>query len=438
MRYADPDPVRELPASTVRLNRDERRTGLIAGALGLLFLALVVVGAMNSRDDDTAGSTGSTGVTTGGSQPSGSSIGMAETLSPFGLAIEMTDIGTVPPDHVFTFDGNEAVWDYTHDGWRPTSDLVRVYLDPELTVLAPDAYTRASWQVPGQVEVSATSTVTLSSLTAGTRTTVGVGERWGAAPEYYLAVLADLHTGDPLDTIQVQRFTVQDDRPRPDPTAVVGGNGVLQLTWPAVAGATQYEVVTTNLALRTLGATVGESWSSNSADMPFGSTQNGALRTLRGLQAASADSLASGSSNGRREVLGVAVIAVLDDGRLSLMPVDSAILGQVPFGVASTAADREGSFDDTVANLLPGSLPYEMADGSTQMLPVSYRVDEITGSSIGYDVPYDVWGAEPDSWHSDVTITAPTLDAARTGVEERNAELDAVRDPHGPPQPYVY
>lgn len=440
VRYVDPDPVGELPASSVRWNRDERRTGLIAGALVLVFLALVVVGAMNSKDDDSAGSSGTTGATTGttGARSSGSSIGMAEALSPFGRPIEMTDIGDVPPDHVFTFDGNEDVWDYTNDGWRPTSDLVRVYLDPELTVLAPDAYARASWQVPGQVEVSARSTATLSSVANGRRTTVGVGERWGAAAEYYLAVLADLHTGDPVDTIQVQRFTVQDDRPRPEPTAIVDENGVLRLTWPAVPGATQYEVVTTSLGVQMLGMTVGETWSSDSADTPSSSVQNEALRALRGLHGASADSLAAGSRHGHREVLGIAVVAVLDDGRMSLTPVDSAILGRVPFGVASTAADRERSFDDTAASLLPGSLPYEMADGSTQMLPVSYRADEITGSSRGYDVPYQVWGAEPDSWDPDLTVTAPTLDAARAGVEARNAELDAARDPHSPPQPYVY
>ena len=355
-------------------------------------------------------------------------------LSPYGSTIDLTDLGVVPADTTFDFPANPELWDSEIDGWRSPRDLIRVYLDPELTVPAPDAWVTESYDLDDTLTVRPDYDTYLI-VEDGSSTDITIGERWGTASEYYIAQLADLDTGTALDTIPVQRFEVEDYRPRPEVTAEVDTEGVLRLSWPAVDGATRYDVLQTTYGFTSLGQATGLSWASDVGDTPDGYRQNEVLAYHSGM---SEDMLFSSPDYGVREVIGIAVSAHLADGRMTVVPVDSALLGQVPVRQAFNAWAQDGLDDWLDPSALPGSVPFQMADGSTRSLPVSYDVAGITERYSGvYEVPFTAYGAGP-SVDNTLAIEADDRAQAVSEVEARAVELDAQRDPTGPPQPYTY
>ncbi len=364
--------------------------------------------------------------------------GMGSELAPYGLPIELTDLGVVDADTVFTFQGDPDRWDSSVEGWRTPGDLIRVYLDADLTVPAPDAWVGRSYDddTGSTIEVSPSYDTVLSVSGSDDSADIALGERWGAAPEYYLVQLADLTTGEPLDTLPVQRFTVEDYRPRPEVTAEVDDDGVLRLSWDRVDGAVRYDVLDPAYGFGSLGESPDLTWTSDLEDTPDGYRQNTSLSYLSGV---SDDALhASPDVDGTREIGGLAVSALLQGGRISVVPVDSALLARVPLRQASTAWDHEGLYSSMAPGDLPGALPYEMADGSTALLPVTYRTDTIAEIYSGtYAVRYTVHGARPSDTDP-LRVEAADLAEARRLVEDRVTELDAQRDPAGGPTPYTY
>lgn len=355
-------------------------------------------------------------------------------LSPYGSVIDMTDLGVVPADTTFDFPANPDLWNSEVDGWRSPRDLIRVYLDPALTVPAPDAWVTESYDQDDTLSVRPDYDTYLI-VDDGSSTDITIGERWGTSPEYYIAQLADLDTGAALDTIPVQRFEVEDYRPRPEVTAEVDTQGVLRLSWPAVDGATRYDVLQTTYGFTSLGQATGLTWASNVDDTPDGYRQNEVLAYHSGM---SEDMLFGSPDYGVREVLGIAVSAHLADGRMSVVPVDSALLGQVPVRQAFNAWAHDGLDDWLDPSALPGSVPFQMADGATRSLPVSYDVAGITERYSGvYEVSFTAHGAGP-SVDNTLVVEADDRAQAVAAVEARAVELDAERDPTGPPQPYTY
>ncbi|MEV7974270.1 hypothetical protein [Cellulomonas sp. NPDC089187] len=426
-------------ATPARRRARAKRAAAWSG-LGIAVVLALVAGVVSSGDDRAGSSTANTG-TTGSGTSTSSDPAIGSRLSPYGLPIDMDDLGVVPADHTFTFDANPDLTDYHHDGWRPASEMVRVYLDPELTVAAPDAEVRHSYEGKDEITVSAGYDTTLRVSSMSSRdddeVDVSIGERWGASPVYYIAQLCDLQTGEPLDRIPVQRFEVEDTRPRPVVDAHVDDQGVLQLAWEPVDGAVRYDVLEPTYGFSSFGATDGTSWSSDVEDEEGGYRQNAVLAYLSSGSEES-EAILGPSSTTPREIRGIAVTAVLSDGRPSVVPVDSALLAQVPLQTASHAWSQEDLSGQQSAPQLPGAVPFEMVDGSTMLLPTSYDPDGLTAHYGGsWKVPLIVHGARP-SEPGYVTVVADSQAEAAEAVRARNAALDTQRDPHGPPEPYQY
>ncbi|GIG24962.1 hypothetical protein [Cellulomonas denverensis] len=87
---------------------------------------------------------------------------------------------------------------------------------------------------------------------------------------------------------------------------------------------------------------------------------------------------------------------------------------------------------------LPGALPWQMADGSTALLPVSYDPGRVTELAPGlYQAGYSTYGAGPQG-AATLRFRAADPDQAAAAIQDRAAALDSERDPAGPPTPFTY
>lgn len=420
-------PRRATRPTTRRSPARRSRGSWVGGLIGFGVVLVIAIGGAISYSSGGGGGGGSSDI-----------ADMGNDLSPYGLPIELTDLGTLPADHVFTFQGDPDLWDSAVDGWRTPGEMLRVYLDPALTVPAPDAWVGRYYEddTDSTLQVSPSYDTVLTESGSDVQMDLAVGERWGAAAEYYLVQLADLTTGEPLDTLPVQRFTVDDQRPRPVVTSAVDDQGVLHLDWERVDGAVRYDVLDPAAGFRSLGQAPDLSWTSDLDDTDDGYRQNESLSWLSGI---SEDALQGApDATGAREVGGLAVSAVLQGGRVAVTPVDSSLLSRVPARQASTAWSQEDLYGTFDAAELPGALPYEMADGSTALLPVTYETNSIAEIYSGiYAVRYTVHGAR-STGADPLRVSATSLNDAQRLVGQRNTALDAERDPNGPPTPYTY
>lgn len=437
------------PAATgSRAEERLRRSKLIPILIILLVIANIIVALGRSTETrrvvgDTGGSafwTGS-GLSGGGSGLPGtpglpgaagsyhgyqSVLRMGSSLSPFGIPAQITDLGVLPADHVFTFAGDADVWNPDVDGWRDPEDLVEVYLDPALTVPAPDAEIRVQDQ---SLQVAPAADTTMN----GTGVQIRTGNRWGAAAEYYVVQLADLATGEPLNPLPVQRFEVADTRARPVVTTEVDTLGVLHLSWSPVDGAVRYDVLDPGRGYWSIGQSPDRTWRSDLDDTDDADEQNVALNHL--VRTSDESLAARGHLSGARKATGIAVSVMSTGGQIAVVPVDSTVLGRVPLEPAGVALGRVWTGGQPAD--LPGALPWQMADGSTALLPVSYDPGVTPLAGALYEVRYAAHGARTQGV-SGLRLVAMSQDDAEASIEQRNAELDRERDPDGPPTPFTY
>lgn len=451
------------PAPGARPSRPGRRIAawIGGGVAAALVLGAGTVGAVRAL---------------GGSDAAQPTVGSQGEVVPVDLGGDEFDeihVG-VARDHEFELPISWAVEDLTTDGSSlPTEEIVRVYIDPQLTVPADDAMARVGWE--GALVVTPVS----DGVSAGRfdLDTSGDVERvelarpgeWGMYERYYIAEYRDRGTGAPLAEPYVTAFTVDTGIPAPSVTFDVDAQGVGHFTWEPVAGATEYYVVKTEQYSSTVvGSTEDTTWTTAEDDEAvqrtldpddpwYGdvTTQNSTFKqsvwTDDMLQQEGAPLVAD-----EQEVVAFGVAAVTPDGVGPMSPLDGAGLAQrLPNARAYTAAEETGSLarDVRTAEDLPANYPISMADGRTVMRPLDYDVDAIEPvewivgeedengamvnprQEIRYAVPYTINGT---LFTGDFDIAAPdaaTADAWARAAVERAA---ASRVPTGEAQPFTY
>jgi hypothetical protein len=381
----------------------------------------------------------------------------------------------VARDHEFQMPIAWEEEDLATDGtYLPTDQIVRVFVDPQLTVPANDVSARVGWE--GAIFVKpATDGVSAARFDLDTssgdieRVELARPGEWGLYEQYYIAEYRDRETGAPLAEPYVTAFTVDTGMVAPSVSFDVDAQGVGHFTWEPVAGATEYYVVkTVEHSSTVVGATEDTTWSTAEDDESVQRTldpddpwygdvvsQNSIFKqsvwTDDMLQEEGAPLTVD---EGRAAAFGV--VAVTPDGVSPMSPRDGAGFAQrLPNSLAYTAAEETGVLarDVRTAEDLPANYPVSMADGRTVLRPLDYDVDAIepvewivgdedaSGALINprreirYAVPYTVNGT---LFAGDFDIAAPDAETADAWARAAVERAAASRVPTGEAQPFAY
>lgn len=130
----------------------------------------------------------------------------------------------VAKDEQFTFKTDFDPADFTLNGEPATvDDAVQVFLDPQLTVNAPDALVEADGHT---ITVAPAPDATSGLAPDGSQVELNTAGQWGLSDRYYIAELVDPESGEPLSEPRVTMFTVTPDVPATTMTFNVDGHGV--------------------------------------------------------------------------------------------------------------------------------------------------------------------------------------------------------------------
>lgn len=299
-------------------------------------------------------------------------------------------------------------------------DFAEVFIDPLLTIEAPDAYVDVD---AGGIRVHPKPDPVRASA-VGQSIDIGPGGGWGLSDQYFIAEYYDPATGLKLAEPRVTAFTLDAAVPTVDVSFAVDGDGVGHLSWDAVPGATRYFVISLNCDSDGFGTTLADiigdtdqtSWTTieddeqvqedlADADSWYGvAMQNYQFQTFVMAEDELHDeaTVIDAAENLKPRAYGV--VAMTPDGTspLSLLE-DPTVASRLPTATAANAAQEMGVLareETGGVGRLPLQYPITMADGRTVLKPVTYDVDAIVESydvfdgleKLWYYVPYEVQG----------------------------------------------
>ncbi len=291
-------------------------------------------------------------------------------------------------------------------------ETVRVFMNPELTVEAPDAFVNAiSWNQEITVHPEEVGVTGIDRTGEADSWQISEPGEWGFATTYYVAQTLDPTTGAPLARPLVTRFTVAEDEDAPQPaapapTARVDGDGVGHLTWEPVEGASTYAV----LSLRSdsevgdtqwvVGLTDETEWTTleddtraleelareDEANVSDLVSQNDAMQAFDN----SEDDLTNPQAYVRENVIdgptvyGVIAISGQTVSPVGFLPDSRALAAQLPHSMALYTQETNGLLPRDIETIeaIPTHLPVTMVDGRTVMRSVVPQLDLITESEV--------------------------------------------------------
>ncbi|MEP7766112.1 transglutaminase-like domain-containing protein [Sanguibacter sp. 25GB23B1] len=448
------------PVAPTKKRRSRGRTALVVSAVvGALALGYGFVAFFgDDRPEPTSGPTGP------------ADVGELQ------FASVQTQVGKSQP---FRFSRSFDLATLQVDG-RPAvvTDLVGVYLDPLLTMPAPDVYMET---FRGPITVTPRDTALFGNdEVTGTRIPLNVGGQWGFSDTYYIAERRDLATGAPLPEPKVTAFSVPTVAPKTSVAFEVDSQGVGHFSWDAIPGAEEYYVVAVEkmaqLTLFEEGATV--SIIGETADTTW-STIEQDERVQEGLTGAGVTEFSNGvvSTNypfrtyrmgedwahdpaapllvETHTTLMFGIVAKTPDGLSPISLLGEDIDGTLPISIAFTAAKAMGTNGNDVHTVaqLPTRMPVTMSDGRTVLRPMRYDVDAMvatesilgtqdatgaftqTGTDERYRVGYTVDGT---LLVGSYTLDEPDLATAQAGVRTVVARVQAETVKNGAGESYSY
>lgn len=334
----------------------------------------------------------------------------------------------VDPTEVFTFEAASQ--------GAGLSDAVKVWLDPELSMPAPDADVTSS---RGEITVQPQATRVDAATEDGDTLRVNSGGKWGLSSRYYIAVYRDLVTDEELSTPAVTMFTVAGGLSAPSTQFHVDETGAGQFSWSVVEGADEYVVVSVDRAavdgatrpprVAVLGRTSRTVWSTADVDREPGPSQNDAYAAFD--YVGSDDDLHDLSSvgvSGERStrMFGVIAVSATEQSSIALFTADVASL--LPVKIAENALDQMYPQVPSV-DALSGTVPVTMADGATVLRAVSYDPAKILPTTEGFRVAYEVEDSQLSGWArfaaADEATAAAGVDSANDRARAATAQVGA-------------
>lgn len=386
---------------------------------------------------------------------SGASL-MGELLHVGAVRIDASKAGPGAEDREFAnvFVGVDRDQEFLFDVGFPVGEdddlgeIVEVYLDPQLTMPAPDV---SSYEFRGQLSVSPSS-FSIGKIAEdgdGYELQINQNGEWGLFDRYYLAVKKDLATGEVLPEPVVSLFTPKAELDSPVATyeARDGGDGVFR--WNAVEGATRYVLVSlgygaheqeygTSSRVEVLATTDGTQIAASDVPTEDWMGRNSAFVSYVGNsedEARDPDYADRGPYSARTALYGVVAMTADDVPSAVALVNQRDVSAGLPVKVAGYAL-REVMVGRTrdVADL-PDQVPVTMADGSTTVGSVEYAVGSVTERFGGYETTFSVLGS---TVVDTVAFTAASVEAAQAALAEINARSLALRANTGGMSLYSY
>ncbi|WP_213280765.1 transglutaminase domain-containing protein [Cellulomonas hominis] len=377
----------------------------------------------------------------------------------------------VPRDHEFAL---PVEWQLEDLADAPlTDDVVQVYVDPRLTVVAEDAMTSVGWD--GALHVKPSDSAVTATLLVGDlfddQDGVEVNEAgtWGLYETYYIAEYRDRATGAPLDEPRVTAFTPETELPTTPFAVRVDGDGVGHFSWEPVDGAEEYYVVKVDeLGMSVIGTSTGTSWTTIEQDDDVQEAlaaedlldqeviqMNRLLESSIVTEDDALDGLTSTVDDPAADPA-FGVMAVTEEGFSPVAPVNGAdLVSRLPSVIAFNAAEEmgvQGNHLDTV-DQLPTQYPISLADGTTVLRPIAYDPDRVETADIvvsttddagnivasrretHYRIPFTVVGT---MFADQYTVEAADMAAAQAGARAATERAAAERARTGGEQAYTY
>ncbi|MEV7974272.1 transglutaminase domain-containing protein [Cellulomonas sp. NPDC089187] len=355
----------------------------------------------------------------------------AEDLADQGLSeviedVPLTDSVPVPVD----FDPSSV----------PADQALAVYLDRDLTVRAPDA------QIADTADGYAATPQTSTAWAGAGAQQIGVESgSWGFAQVYYLALLVDPGTGEPVEEPQVSAFTVRTPVAAPTLDVTVDDDGVGQVGWQPVDGATGYRVLRLGSdGVRVLHSETDPGWATT--EQPITSLasswsaqsehQHEDLVTVR----YSDDALRGDDfieDNPTDQVTYLVQTVTTENRASGVATVPTDLPARLPDAVAVHALAELGlSLDQPIdPGTLPAQVPVSMADGRTRMFPVSYLAEPVSAAG-GWGASMTVDGTR---FRLTIPITSADVGSAQQAIQAASERADQARtDAADPPAEYAY
>lgn len=365
----------------------------------------------------------------------------------------------VPADHEFVLPVSYDPSSVMVDGAPALAwHLVKVFVDPRLTIPAPDALVTAARDA-FTVRPDPAPVVTVKD--DGQSVDLTAGGTWGFTDRYYIAEYRDRTTGDPLPTPRVTMFTVEPQvAPASGLTFDVDEQGVGHFTWDAVPSAVRYWVVEVvppdprfdalTSMVRIVGETQTSSWTTLQDDewarqeVEAGrgaSVQNREFRAYTDSEDELRDPGAFAESTGTRSPRAYGVIVSTGAGTSPATLVsDQQVCPYLPVQLARNAYDEMwASLAATGDTDLPLFAPVTMADGRTLLKPVTYDPDMLSLGPQGagpWQVKYSIDGTLLTGWYPVPGVSSQQQ--ARAKVEAAVARKVTDLPATGAERPFQY
>lgn len=392
-QYYGPNNLPQPPAP----HRGKKKMGLFLSALALVFVLIITGGFFLLKS--------SGGI--GGLMVSGSEYGK--------------DLGTIEANGVLPYKVGFDEYNAEYNGEQTLKmEWLRVYMDKDLTTLAPQAKVETSGG--GDLTVSPTNPYPQSCLDKGKGTAVTPVDnptlnRW-TQEQYWVAMYLNPKTGKQLDKPLVSTFHVKPSSlSAPKASVAIDASGHPVFSWEPVPGATKYTVMTmgqkgSNADLASmfpckdvLGQTAESSLTYTFNDDEY-NYQNGTLVQWHVSQddALAPDADKSGSQN---YTVAYGVYASDDQGNASFVAPIPGVGAKVPVQVAAITALMAHALPDVPYGwgTLPATLPVVMADGSINpAMPVEWDKGNAQWTTAIVDAASQGESGLPDGSHPALSI----------------------------------
>lgn len=329
-------------------------------------------------------------------------------------------------DHVFEFKISKTAQKVLKERRYPSRKYFSVYTDKELNNEIKFKYDNED----GNISIAPNSKSTIRFEKASEKSAIAHEDgEWGIFDHYFLVQNIDLDTGESLKKPLVTIFTVQQDLATPKVKTEFTEDGIMNLTWDKVSGASEYALIKIDFlgnaktSAKVIAVQKENTWSSKDIELEFDYIEEELFENFylsEDMQFLT-DTEYWWEDREITDFQGskLAVVA-LNDKKTSAMSYETEYEpASLTCQIAETAMEEQKfSHNVKTAQEVPTTIPVTACDGASVNRKVTYEFDNIAKQDDGIHIPYRI---DNSTMRNEFVVVNSTLDEVKTEVKKKES-----------------